>query len=213
MYYFGQWGGGDAKILSAMGFLLPFIPSVKTFFPFPLTYLTNVFLIGAGYMLIYALVFAFMNKKILTKFFENVKASSNVILLSSIGLFILFFSLNFYLSNYFQFEQDIPFLIYNSLLPLILTVGLFLVWKFAKAVEDFGFKRKIPVSKLKVGDVLLEYKKWEGITQKDLDKIKRSRKKFVWIKEGIRFGMSFPLALVFTLYFGDGILLFVKFLI
>src|SRR5437867_3545096 len=26
MYYLGQWGGGDAKILSAIGFLIPELP-------------------------------------------------------------------------------------------------------------------------------------------------------------------------------------------
>ncbi len=38
LYYTGQWGGGDAKILSAVGFLLPQFSSVKTFFPFSLLY-------------------------------------------------------------------------------------------------------------------------------------------------------------------------------
>ncbi len=36
MYYTGQWGGGDAKILSGIGFLVPTLPSdiTKTlFFP------------------------------------------------------------------------------------------------------------------------------------------------------------------------------------
>ncbi|MCS7106355.1 MAG: hypothetical protein NZ942_03500, partial [Candidatus Aenigmarchaeota archaeon] len=58
-------------------------------------------------------------------------------------------------------------------------------------------------SKLKVGDVLAESKLWEGITQKDLIKIKKSGKKYVVIKEGVRFAPAFPLALLFTLYFGD----------
>ena len=57
------------------------------------------------------------------------------------------------------------------------------MWKFVKAVENVGFKKKIPVSKLKVGDVPDYYKIWEGITEKEIRKIKKSGKKHIWIEE------------------------------
>ena len=38
LYYTGQWGGGDAKILSAIGFLLPQFSSNRSLFPFPLSF-------------------------------------------------------------------------------------------------------------------------------------------------------------------------------
>jgi len=107
---------------------------------------------------------------------------------------------------------DFVFILKNSLFPLIAILALFVIWKFTKSVEEVGFKKRIPVSKLKVGDVLLESKKWEGITKKELKKIKRSRK-YVTVKEGVRFAPSFVLALLFTLYFGDGLLIFMNFLI
>ncbi len=71
-------------------------------------------------------------------------------------------------------------------------------------------KKRIPVSKLRVGDVLLSSKLWEGITEKELKRIKRSGKRYVRIKEGVRFGPAFPLALLFTIYFGDTILFLIR---
>ncbi len=213
MYYLGQWGGGDAKILAAIGFLLPLQhSSTRLLFPFPLSYLINVFLVGAVYMLGYAAVLAAKNKRILTAFKSDIKASSSVFIVGSFALFGLFLAVNFYLANYFHIHFG-PMLFVNALLPSVATVALFLVWKFAKAVENVGFKKRIPVSKLRVGDVLLKSKLWEGITEKELRAIRRSKKSHVWIKEGVRFAPAFPLALLFTLYLGDAFLVFVKLLI
>lgn len=216
MYYFGQWGGGDAKILSAIGFLLPELPkgfAKDLILPLPLSYSINVFLIGAAYMLLYAFVVALFNKKIFLKFLDDIKASSTVLSIGSVALFIAFFLINWYLIKYFQISFNLLFVLKNSIFPLIATIALFIVWKFAKTVENVGFKKRIHISKLKVGDVLLKSRRWEGITKKELRKIKMSGRKFVVIKEGVRFAPSFPLALIFTLYFGDGLLLFMRLLI
>jgi hypothetical protein len=114
--------------------------------------------------------------------------------------------------SYLQLTFSISSIFSNSVLTLLLTMALFIIWRFAKTVEDFGFKKRIPVSELKVGDVLLESKVWEGLTNEGLNKIKKSGKKFVVIKEGVRFAMAFPLALVFTLFYGDGLLFLFRFL-
>jgi len=107
---------------------------------------------------------------------------------------------------------DTQSLIVDSFFILLISLILFLVWKFVKAVEEIAFKKRIPVSKLRVGDVLLESKVWEGITGRELRAIRKSGKKFIWIKSGVCFAPAFPLALLFTVYFGDGILFFLKFL-
>ncbi len=215
MYYFGQWGGGDAKLLSAIGFLLPTAPSgfSNLLFPFSLSFLFNLFLVGAGYMLVYASILAMVNTKIIERFISDVKSSSNIFVLGSVSLFLVFVVLNMLISNILSIRIGAEFLISNSVLPLLATIFIFVIWKFAKAVEEVGFKKKIPVQKLRVGDVPEYFKLWEGITEKELKRIKSSGKKTIWIKEGIRFGGAFPLALLFTLYFGDGILLFLNFVL
>ena len=214
MYYFGQWGGGDAKLLSAIGFLLPVMPigfsSLR--FPFPLSFLFNLFLVGAVYMLFYALVMAASNRRIVSKFLNDVKSSSKILFLSSASLFFVFIFLNLLVATTFSIAIDADFLVKNSVIPLVATIFIVLIWKFAKAVEEIGFKEKIPVSKLKIGDVPIYFKLWEGITEKELRKIKKSGKRFIWIKSGVRFAPAFPLALLFTLLVGDGILFFFNFI-
>ncbi|MEM5793897.1 MAG: A24 family peptidase [Candidatus Aenigmatarchaeota archaeon] len=210
LYYSGQWGGGDAKVLSAIGFLIPNMIKSSWFdriLPFPfsgmVSYTLNVFFVGTAYMLFYSFVLAFINRKIIASFSKEVKASANLIAIFSLALLFVFTALNLYLCHLFDIQINLQLLLTNSLLPLLLTLGIFMVWKFTKSVEEVGFKKRIPVSKLKVGDVLAESKLWEGITQKELIKIKKSGKKYVTIKEGVRFAPAFPLALLFTLYFGD----------
>lgn len=217
MYRLGQWGGGDAKVLSAIGFLLPtysmFPKGVRLMFPFPISYFVNLFFVGAVYMLVYAVVIAARNRKIVAEFARSVRASSKIIYIGSLALFGCFLTFGWYLSVMFDFRLTSLFLIINSLLPVVMTIFLFVVWKFTKAVEDMGFKKRVNVRRLRVGDVLLKSKVWEGITEKELRAIRRSKKKYVWIKEGVRFAPAFPLALLFTAYFGDAIFIFLRFLI
>ena len=220
LYFLGQWGGGDAKVLGAIGFFLPSIIGKSLFwrlFPFPLsigiTYLTNLFFLGTAYMLFYAFVLSLLKRKVWKEFAKEVKASTNVLALGGTMLFFLFFGMNWYLMRIMGLAIDLGFIISNSTLVLILSIFLFLLWKFTKAVEEFGFKKRIPVSKLKVGDVLAESRLWEGITEKELRKIKRSGRKFVQIKEGVRFAPAFPLALAFTFWFGDIFSFFFRLLI
>jgi len=215
MYKFGQWGGGDAKLLAAIGFLSPGLSSFtkNVQYPFAFSYLLNVFIVGATYILFYAIGLSILNRKIIFRFFKSVKSNSNVILISSPILFLIFLFGNWYLFNSLGIEASFLSILSNSFLLLSLSIVLFLVWKFVKAVEEIAFKKRISVSKLKVGDVLLESKVWDGITERELRSIRRSGKKFVVIKEGVRFAPAFPLALLFTLFFGDGILLLLRILV
>jgi Flp pilus assembly protein protease CpaA len=211
MYYVGQWGGADSALLAAVGFLLP-TSTVQTIFPFPITFITNLFLIGAAYMIIYGIVFAIMNKKILVEFKREMISSSNILLFGSIGLFVLFILANYIITKSFSYVTNISFILIDSLIPLGLSLLLFTLWKFTRSIEEHGFKKRIPVSKLKIGDMLLKEKKLIGITEQQLKKIKKSGVRYVEIKDGVRFAPAFILTIIFTFIFGDAILIFIKFL-
>lgn len=210
MYFIGQWGGGDAKILSAIGFLLPQLSEMgkSLFFPFPLSFFFNVFMIGAIYMIFYAIVLSMINRKIWSVFLKDLKANARMIMIFNFSLIIVLFFSEIILARYFELFPLIDMILFGVTIVLA-SIGLFLLWKFVKVVENVGFKKKIPVSKLRVGDVPLDYKIWEGITEKELKKIKKSGKKYIWIKEGVRFAPAFPLALAFTILVGDGIFLLI----
>ena len=208
MYYTGQWGGGDAKILSAIGFLVPIIPpefKISLMFPLPLSFFFNVFLVGAAYMIIYAIVLSVINRRIWSVFFDELKANSKIIVMLNMLLVIFLFIFGITFAKYYQADM----IIFGAMM-LVVGSGFFLLWKFVKTVENVGFKRKIPMSQLRVGDVPLNYKVWEGITEKELKKIKNSGEKYIWIKEGVRFAPAFPLALIFTVLVGDGLVWFLK---
>jgi preflagellin peptidase FlaK len=215
MYRLGQWGGADMLVLAAIGFLLPSAPSflgLNLLFPFPLTYIINVFLIGAAYMLIYAGVIAIRNRKIIEEFKRDMKASAGVILAVSGSLFTTFLMIGLYITATLHLEMNIDTIAINSLVPLSITVALIVIWKFAWVVENVGFKKKISVRKLKIGDVLMKNNLWEGITKKELSAI-RKKKRYVWIKKGVEFVPAFPLGLLITVLFGDALILFVKFFV
>jgi len=207
MYYLGQWGGGDAKILSGIGFLVPVLPpqiSINLMFPFPIGFFFNVFLVGAFYMIVYAVILSFINRDIWSAFLQDLKANAKIFTTFNLSLLaLLIFSVTL-LTKYYEL---IPLneMIMFSVMILLISIGFFILWKFVKTVEEVGFKKKIPISQLKVGDVPMDYKIWEGITEKELKKIKSSGKKYIWIKEGVRFAPAFPLALIFTILVGDGI--------
>ncbi len=205
MYYLGQWGGGDAKILSALGFLVPTYQSAKLILPFSIGLFFNVFLIGAIYMIVYAFALSVTNKRIWSSFFKDLKANARMILVYNSALIASVILMGLLSARYFEFLPLKEFTILVVTIGLA-SAGLYILWKFVKAVENIGFKKKIPVSKLKVGDVPDYYKVWEGITEKEIRKIKKSGKKYIWIKEGVRFAPAFPIALIFTLVFGDGIM-------
>jgi len=213
MYYIGQWGGADSLILSAMGFLLPVAPQgfTSTILPFPVSYFINMFIVGAVYMMLYALVLALRNRTILSGFVTDLKASVNILVVGFIGLFILFYVAGLNINKIFYGSVDFTRAFYMSLYPLFSVVVLYIVWRFAKSVELHGFRKRVPISKLKVGDMLLSEKKLVGVTKEQIKALKKSGKMYVDIKQGVPFAVAFPLALLVTLFYGDLIFVLINF--
>jgi prepilin signal peptidase PulO-like enzyme (type II secretory pathway) len=163
-------------------------------------------------MMLYAFYVAARNRSVLAAFGRDVKASSRVFLAAASALFVVFAFVNWMIYQNFKVQTSLQLMLSNSLLPVLATAGVFLVWRFARAVENVGFRRNVSVSQLRVGDVLEKSKVWEGVTAADIRRIKKSGVRSMRIKEGVRFAPAFPLALLFTLYAGDAIMLVFRFL-
>jgi len=193
MYFTGQWGGGDGELLVAIGILLPNLSSVKTYFPFAISFFINSFFIGAAYSIIYSLILVYRNPKISKNFSASLMDRKIIVILFGFSFSIFFL----FISQFILFAIS------------ILVSILFLFQKFSKVIEE-SFYYKISVRKLKVDDMLGEdilrlklYKKYiKGLTKDQIRKIRKIRK-YVIIREGIRYGIVFPLTLLFTLFFGD----------
>lgn len=193
MYYRGYWGGGDGEMLIAYGALLPFGSNNSLYFP--LFLFLNVFLVGGIYSLIYSFVIVAKDKKMLRKMKSELKENEKYFFgfFGAIIAIVILSSLN-------------PFAI-----PLLLVVALLFIYppilKFSKFVEKNVFKKRIPVSKLKEDYVLgedipklgLKANLVRGLSKEEVEKIKKV-KKYVVIKEGVRFIPVFPIALIISLF-------------
>ena len=145
-------------------------------------------------------------------FVTDLKASVNIIVVGAIGLFILFLAVGLNISKLFYGTIDFTKAFYISLYPFVSVGVLYIVWRFAKAVEIHGFRKKVSISKLRVGDMLLSEKKLIGVTKEQIAALKKSGKRYAEIKMGVPFAVAFPLALLVTLFYGDLILFLINFI-
>ncbi len=192
MYYRGYWGGGDGEMLVAYGALLPFGANHEPFFPVNL--FINVFFVGGFYSLIYSLFLLRREKKVLKKIKRELKGCGKY--------FSAFFGA---LAGAFVIGVFSPFMF-----PLLLGVSLLFIYppllRYSRIIENEVFKKRIPTNKLRPDDVLgedipelgLKAKFVRGLSEEEVRKI-RDVRKYVVIKDGVRFIPVFPVALLLAL--------------
>lgn len=206
LYYSKQWGDGDAWLLGTLGFLFPNQTSfqVSTFFPFPLTLLFNFLMVSLVYLIGYSIALGMKNREVNKKFVVKIRSEKSKFLGMPLFFFAVSWTSALILQLWFSFGMER--LIQIIVLPVILVFILFFSY-YAKIVEKDLFKRRIKSSELKEGDVILE-DRWRGITKKEVREISRGRK-YVWIKEGVRFAPVFIITLLISLFYGDLMLILI----
>ena len=204
MYYLGQWGGGDAKMLMGLGAIIGFDFSDMFF----LSFLVNAFILGAVYGICYGVFLAVKNRK---KFGETLRGFQEktpsilrrgivVTAIIAILLLLMFFVL-----------KDL-ILIYAVALLAILIVFYYL-FIFAKSIEKCCMLKYVSPDKLTEGDWIVNdvYVKGKrvcgpkdlGILKKQINVLKRAKVKKILVKDGIPFVPSFLIAFVVTLLVGN----------
>ena len=215
MFYTGQWGGGDSKMLMGLGALIG-IPFAPLSYNMPLlSFLINTIIIGSFYGLGWSFVKILNNKK---KFKKELKKLSKSIVKVRKFMLILFF----------------VFIILIIVVPSILTkfflVSLvviiyssFYMILFVKAVEKSCMLKYVKPTEVTEGDwiakdIIIDGKRISGpkdlgIEKKQLRKLvsfyKKGKIKKVLIKVGIPFVPSFLVAYILTLYLGNLLMLIV----
>jgi Flp pilus assembly protein protease CpaA len=187
LYKKGQWGGADAWMLAAIGYLIPFYGGRL----FMIDYLPNFLIVSAGYMFVYTLGLGLLDPTLFKKFPNEFKVQKKLV----IGILLAFLVPIGLLSFTLRFSL-VPLV---STFVLVVLLAFFLV--YAKVIEKYAFKKRISVSKLRVGDVLEEML-WRGITAEELVAAKK-KYKFVTIKEGVRFVPVFAITIIVTILFGN----------
>ncbi len=175
LYQLKAWGDGDAWVFGGIGFLVPFLPT--PFLIYPISFVFNVLIVGGIYSMIYIIGYGIIKENIRKTFISEIKKHTLI---------------------YFGFIFACVLISYY--IPFFFIVGLFpFIYIYTKVVEE-GMKRKIKVSELKEGDVLVRREIY-GLKREEIEKLKET-KKYVEVQEGVRFTMVFPLTLLFLYYFG-----------
>jgi len=214
MFYGGQWGGGDSKMLMGLGALLglnvskfQFLPIFNSFF---VSFFVNMLLIGSIYGLIWISVLAVKNRKKIVKRFKELREKRFFIRIRWVFLFLL-------LVIIVIMFLDLGLMKFYLIGFILATFFITYLWNFVKAVEEISMIKRIDVEKLTEGDWIVKDvtmgkkricgPKDFGISRKQIEKLirlkRRGKIKKILIKEGIPFIPSFLLAFIITLIFGN----------
>ena len=210
MFYTGQWGGGDSKMLMGLGAVFGLTLSLKPF-PFAGIFLINVIIAGAVYGLIYGVVLAVKNRKRFLKEFLSLIHDKQIIKYRR-SILIVFVIL----------ILSIIFLIQNILLKWVLLAFVFIIYTsfylifFIKAIELSSMFKYVEPSELTEGDWIAKDYYYDekkicspkdlGISKKQIKQLialrKKGKVKKIKIKHGIPFIPSFLAALIISLIWG-----------
>ena len=192
LYYGRLFAGGDAKLLIALGTILPFsfnwITNFKIFGLFILFFL----IFGSIYVLIWALFLIGGNWNKFALEFKKYSYNYRKFIYGSLviaGIWVIVVILT-----------DIVFIVISLIILLFP-----LLFIFAKAVEESCMVKSISVSKLTEGDWLYQdvivgrkriKSNWQGLSKDELQLLRKKYKRKVLIKQGIPFTPSFLFAFI-----------------
>ena len=191
LFYYGKiFAGGDAKLMIALGTILPLYPNVilniQAFFNFLLIFLFTGFI----YILIASTILGIKNFSAFKKEFSKQIKKNKKFIFIILSLNAIFFILGLF---------NILFLFFG----LIFSFTYFL-YLYSKTIDEVCMVRQILAKHLREGDWLYSDLKigkniikasWDGLNEKD---IKEIRKKFksVKIRQGIPFSPNFLISFI-----------------
>jgi hypothetical protein len=190
-----MFAGGDAKLMLALGTILPLSINFFTNLEIFLSFLFLLLASGAVYGIMASTYFAFKNSKNFKKEFKisyKTNLRLNVIIMF-FGILIMVFGL---ISN--------EILLFLGIMLFILP----LLYIYTKAVDKTMIKNVNPKD-LMEGDWLYRDVKigkrvikanWDGLTKEDI-RLLHKRNKLVLIKRGVAFGPAFLISFLLLIYF------------
>ena len=190
LYYGKVFAGGDAKLMIALGTILPISPILSKNFQSFFDFLFIFLCVGFLYIIISSIVLLVKNFKAFKKEFAKQLNKNKKIMVGILFLSIALLGLGFIESIFFSF----------SVLAFI-TCYLYL---YSKAIDEACMIKKIKTKNLREGDWLYSdlkigkkmiKAKWEGLTKKDIIEI-RKRYKEIKIRQGVAFSPVFLIAFV-----------------
>jgi Flp pilus assembly protein protease CpaA len=211
MFYMGQWGGGDSKMLMGMGALIGLEMRPDSLL---VAFFINMLIIGAAYGIVWSVFLAVRHRKKFVPYLSNHlkkpthKRNKNILLAIAIILTIVSVAVDPYIG--------IALIIFAFAMLFMFYVSILLM-----AVEKTSMIKYVPVERLTEGDWIVKDvivdktsicgPKDLGISKKQIRallKLKSQGKiEKVLIKEGMPFIPSFLIAFVFSLVAGNVVFL------
>jgi len=221
MYYSGQWGGGDAKMLMGVGSLIGinyFGPNsfiINNQIPALASITLIIFFAGAIYGLIYFLILILINIKQVFRESKKVLKQKPLVIIQIITILL---STSLIITGFFMKHNQNILLITGT----FILVGVYTSIIF-KIAEPIIMNKKISVKKLVEGDWITKtikknnkiiYKfKPTGVEEEDIKNILKEGIKTVQVKEGIPFIPGFLIGFLIFLILNNWIINFLKQLI
>ena len=202
-YYMRIFAGGDAKLLIALGTIIPIESSWHLNLLVGFVFVIALFFTGAVYSLVYSGIVAYQNREKFTRDFKKQFKENKTYFFISLG-FAIVFLIGVFISGITGF-------IFVAVLVFILPY----LYVYTKAVESSCMTKEVNVRDLTVGDWLVQKIKvkekmikanWEGLDEEQLVLIQKNYRKKVLVKYGIPFTPAFLfalLAIILVWYFGD----------
>jgi Flp pilus assembly protein protease CpaA len=208
MFYTGQWGGGDSKMIFGLGALLGINYPFR--FDFFIIFLINVLFFGAFYGLFWIIYLSIKNFSKVTKYFVKEFKKKKNTRIRRISGFIIFLVLILIFFTPLDSFSKISF----SILLMVMYIMNYL-YVFVRTIEKVAMIKNIDPEKLTEGDwivddIIVDNKRIVGPKDlgieksqiKELLKLKKEGKiDKVKVKYGIPFVPSFLLAFIYTLLY------------
>ena len=197
-YYMRVFAGGDAKLMIALGSIIPLSSNFLTNLGYFVLFVLIFFFVGTLYGGVWSLVLVFRNMNSFGKRFKSIFKKNQSIVFVVMFLGLVFMILGFYRIFFF-------------ILGLLVFLSPYL-FIYAKAVDDSSMIKRLGVKDLREGDWLYSRIKigrryiepsWEGLSKKQVSDIKK-KYRFVKIRQGVVF---VPVFLISFIVFVYGILL------
>jgi Flp pilus assembly protein protease CpaA len=194
LYYGKMFAGGDAKLMIALGAVLPFSESLFSNLNIAIIFFTLFLISGAIYGVAFSLVLALRSKKEFVKEFSKEFKKKKKLFYIFLTASIIFIALSFF---------ELMFL-YLSILSFISPY----IYVAAKAIDESCMIKKVNTKYLTEGDWLyndIKIKKeiikarWEGLSKEEIALLRKSEK-IVLIREGIPFSPVFLISYLILIY-------------
>ncbi len=192
MYYMGQWGGGDVKLMLGLAVVFTAIsPTSRTSF---ISLFINILIFGGVYGLLGTLFIGAIHPKKMSKLLRKYDVA-----LISLGVAAILYAL---------FFLPFPFDVLISLIAFLL-VSMRYIYLVADNLMFF----RVEVDKLVEGDwlagdvvedgtIILKQRKI-GLLKEDIEKLKKEGVKYVTVKVGLPFIPGVFIGALITIIFGN----------